>query len=291
MEERNSSLLFIGIIILLFFVVIILYLLFPRSSLAPARGLTVKFEVNRTLVSSSLFDFNVTLANHYDCNLNSIETWLESGKLFSINGLPLNNQTTKLNLRRIWSKGNASLSWKNIKVSEVYSKVSNIPISLKIRYVPVETIPFTVNFVRNGSIDKYGGYDNLGPFLEKKNCPIVLSLDGLEKRKYVYEEGKNEIAPLVLRIRNVAEGKCQSSLNILIEGNENLACSEIENSSVSKRGNNVNIVANLKKELIIPCNYTLSYLKTKEFDSVKFVAHLSCKYTTERKTKFTILPK
>jgi hypothetical protein len=248
-------------------------------------GLSVKFNGNSSLKSNSYFNLNFTIVNVYDVPLENAEVWVEAGKLFMLGSNFLTNTTTLKSFPSISPKSNVTYFLGNVKVEKVSSEMKNIPITLKISYTPKISKDFTINVVNNDSLQLYGGIGNMG-IKEKKIGKSPLDVSFLfDAKNFVFEEGKRNVATFKMIVENTNDGMCTNEISIKVRSNSNLVC--FYNAKLVAP---FEISAKPSNRLEIPCNYTLSYLKEKDFDSVASNIQLSCNYLESKTSYFTITP-
>jgi hypothetical protein len=283
--STTTIFLVIGIAIV---VVLVIFALFSSSpsTQSSKSSLSIKFNGNISLKSNNYFNLNFTIVNTYEVPLENVKVWMEAGKLFSISSNYLTNTTTLKTFPKILPKANITYFFGNVKIEKVNSEMKNIPILLKVIYNPRISKNFTINVVNNNSLKLYGGTENMG-IKEKKigKSPLDISFS-FDSKNFVFEEGKRNVAPFKLIIENLGGGTCISETGIKLQSNNNLICSY----------NNTRLIAPFevyvkpRNKIEIPCNYTLSYLKEKDFDSVVSNIELSCNYLESKTFYFNIAP-
>ena len=293
-EKKVSWPVIIGVLLGAFFIVIlVLSSLNTTSPTTSSSGLQVKVFNNLTLKSGSYFTFNSTIYNPYNISLQNVRVWLYSGSIFTFSNLPLDNYTTIRTFNYLYPKESLSYVFSNIKVESLSTQMKKIPIYLYVLYYLEVPQNFIINAVRNDSLQKYGGKENMGMFYTSLKSPISISFN-FDKNNFIYSKGKNEVAKFSIVIRNSVEGAatCKDNLRILMKANDNLSC-KILNKTLT---GSFEIYYPLSSgfyyndKIEIPCNYTLSYLNNKEFDSSNFVLRVSCNYLESKKFYFDIVP-
>jgi len=293
-EKKVSWPVIIGVLLGAFFIVIlVLSSLNTTSPTTSSSGLQVKVFNNLTLKSGSYFTFNSTIYNPYNISLQNVRVWLYSGSIFTFSNLPLDNYTTIRTFNYLYPKESLSYVFSNIKVESLSTQMKKIPIYLYVLYYLEVPQNFIINAVRNDSLQKYGGKENMGMFYTSLKSPISISFN-FDKNNFIYSKGKNEVAKFSIVIRNSVEGEatCKDNLRILMKANDNLSC-KILNKTLT---GSFEIYYPLSSgfyyndKIEIPCNYTLSYLNNKEFDSSNFVLRVSCNYLESKKFYFDIVP-
>ncbi|MGC9200530.1 MAG: hypothetical protein ACP5F8_01005 [Candidatus Aenigmatarchaeota archaeon] len=293
-EKKVSWPVIIGVLLGAFFIVIlVLSSLNTTSPTTSSSGLQVKVFNNLTLKSGSYFTFNSTIYNPYNISLQNVRVWLYSGSIFTFSNLPLDNYTTIRTFNYLYPKESLSYVFSNIKVESLSTQMKKIPIYLYVLYYLEVPQNFIINAVRNDSLQKYGGKENMGMFYTSLKSPISISFN-YDKNNFIYSKGKNEVAKFSIVIRNSVEGEatCKDNLRILMKANDNLSC-KILNKTLT---GSFEIYYPLSSgfyyndKIEIPCNYTLSYLNNKEFDSSNFVLRVSCNYLESKKFYFDIVP-
>ncbi len=291
-EEKKTStttiFLIIGIAIVF---VLIMFAIFssPPSTQTPTslRGLNVKFNGNTTLRSNTFFDLNFTISNPYEISIENTRIWVESGKLFTTLFAPLNNTTTIRTFPLILPKSNVTYYFGNVKVERVESEMRNVPIMMKILYDLRFSRNFTINVVNNNSLKLYGGIENMGIKQDKKEIKSPLSISfSYDPKNFIFEEGRKTYAPFKVIIENVGDGYCIDEIRLKLQSNRNIICEYNKTQIVSDS----EIFIEPTKRLEIMCNYTLSYLKEKDFDSVNSRISIYCKYLESKTFLFNILP-
>jgi hypothetical protein len=198
----------------------------------------------------------------------------------------LTNVTTLKTFSRILPKANITYFFGNVKIEKVNSEMKNIPILLKVLYNPRISKNFTINAVNNNSLQLYGGIENMGIKEERINkSPLDISFS-FDSKNFVFEEGKRNVAPFKLIIENLGGGMCIGEISIKLYSNNNLICSYNNNKLTAPFEISVRSAGKIE----IPCNYTISYLKEKDFDSVASTIQLSCNYLESKKFYFNIAP-
>jgi hypothetical protein len=288
-EEKKTSTTTIFLIVS--FAIVIVLIIFALISSIPSTqstksSLSLKFIGNTSLKSNNYFNLDFTIVNTYDVPLENVKVWVEAGKLFSISSNPLTNVTTLKSFSIINPKANVTYFFGNVKIEKVDSEMKNIPILLKVLYNPRISKNFTINVVNNNSLQLYGGTQNMG-IKEKRigKSPLDISFS-FDSKNFVFEEVKRNVASFKLIIENLGEGTCISEIDIKLLSNNNLICSYNNNKLIAP----FQISVKSAKKLEIPCNYTLSYLKEKDFDSVASNIQLSCNYLESRTFYFNIVP-
>jgi len=257
------------------------------GSKASKNALTIRLWGNTSLKSNSYFDLNFTIINSYDVPLENVKVWLEAGRLFAISSNSLSNISTMRSYDSILPGTNVTYLIEGIKVERVESELKGVPILLKVLFEPRVSKNFTINVVNNNSLQLYGGIGNIGIKELKKagTSPLSISFSS-DPKNFIFEEGERNLAPLKILIENSGGGRCISEIKIRIQSNNNLSCVY----------NNTELVAPFEifvlptNRIEVPCNYTLSYLKEKDFDSVASQIQLSCSYLEEKTFKFDITP-
>jgi hypothetical protein len=294
-EKKVSWPVIIGVLLGAFFIVILVLSSLNTTSptTSSSSGLQVKVFNNLTLKSGSYFTFNSTIYNPYNISLQNVRVWLYSGSIFTFSNLPLDNYTTIRTFNYLYPKESLSYVFSNIKVESLSTQMKKIPIYLYVLYYLEVPQNFIINAVRNDSLQKYGGKENMGMFYTSLKSPISISFN-YDKNNFIYSKGKNEVAKFSIVIRNSVEGEatCKDNLRILMKANDNLSC-KILNKTLT---GSFEIYYPLSSgfyyndKIEIPCNYTLSYLNNKEFDSSNFVLRVSCNYLESKKFYFDIVP-
>jgi hypothetical protein len=290
-KKRSPTTLLLTIGLALVFVIIIFALFsstpFTSSSQLSKGGLSVKFNGNSSLKSDNYFNLNFTVLNTYDVPLENVKMWVEAGRLFTIASNFLSNITTLRDFPSLPPQANITYFFGNIKVEKIDSEMKDVPIILKISFAPKISKDFTINVVNNNSLQLYGGIENVGIKERKKTSktPIGISFS-FDPKNFVFEEGKRSIAPFKIIIENLGGGSCASEINIKLQSNSNLLC-YFNNTKLTAP---FEIFIKPSNKLEIPCNYTLSYLKEKDFDSIASNLQLSCNYLETKTFRFTISP-
>jgi hypothetical protein len=286
-EEKKTSLTTILLIIgAALVIILIIFTLFTSPSTKISEStLAIKFNGNTTLKSNSYFNLNFTITNPYDIPLDNLRVWVEAGKLFTISSNLLNNATTLRNLPNLPPKANITYFLGNVKVENIKSEMKNVPIIIKALYNAKIQKDLTINVASNNSLKLYGGIENIGiKEISKINkSPLTISFS-FTSNNFVFEEGKRSIAPLKIIIENSGKGACVDNINIKIRCNENLSC-----FYNNKLIGSFEIFVKLSSKVEIPCNYTLSYLKEKDFDSAPLSIQLSCNYLESKSFYFNII--
>ena len=290
-EEKKTTpttiILIVGFALVLALIIFALFSSSPSTIQSSRSALTVKLWGNTSLKSNSYFDLNFTIINSYDVPLENVKVWLEGGKLFSIAVNPLSNITTLRSYSYLQPKANVTYFIGTLKVEKVESEMKGVPIIMKVLFEPKISKNFTINVVNNNSLQLYGGIANMGIKELKKISVSPLSVSfSSDPKNFIFEEGKRSFAQLKILIENSGGGKCSDKIRIKVQSSDNLAC--IYNKS--------KLVAPFETFLLpankieIPCNFTLSYLKEKDFDSIASEIQLSCSYLEEKTFKFDITP-
>jgi hypothetical protein len=288
-EGKKTSITIILLIIGFVFVfALIIFALFsstpyPQSSKS---GLSIKFNGNTSLKSNNYFNLDFTIVNTYDVPLENVKVWIEAGKLFTISSNPLANLTTLKSFSNILPKTNITYFFGNVKIEKVNNEMKNIPILLKVFYTPRVSKNFTINVANNNSLQLYGGTGNMG-IKEKEmgKSPLGISFS-FDSKNFVFEDGKRDVAPFKIIIENLGIGVCMNEVGLKVQSNENLVCYYNNNKLIAP----FEIPVKPLNKIEIPCNYTLSYLKEKDFDSVASNIQFSCNYLESRTFYFTIAP-
>jgi hypothetical protein len=283
--STTTIFLIVGIAIVVVLVIFALFSSSPSTQYSKS-SLSIKFIGNTSLKSNNYFNLNFTIVNTYDVTLENAKVWVEAGKLFSISSNYLTNTTTLKTFSKLPPKTNITYFFGNVKIEKVNSEMKNIPILLKVVYNPRISKNFTINVVNNNSLKLYGGIENMG-IKEKKigKSPLDISFS-LDSKNFVFEEGKRNAAPFKVIIENLGGGTCISEIGIKLQSNNNLICSYNNTRLISP----FEVYVKSKNKLEIPCNYTLSYLKEKDFDSVLSNIELSCNYLESKTFYFNIAP-
>ena len=290
-KERKTSpttiILIVGFAVVLVLIIFALFSSSPSTFYSSKNTLTVKLWRNTSLKSNSYFDLNFTIINSYDFPLENVKVWLEGGKLFTIALNPLSNITTLRSYSYISSKANVTYFIGALKVEKIESEMKDVPIIMKVLFEPKISKNFTINVVNNNSLQLYGGIANIGIKEVKKISASPLSLSfSSDPKNFIFEEGKRNFAPLKILIENSGGGKCIDEIRMRLHSSSNLACVY----------NNSKLIAPFETFLLptnkieIPCNFTLSYLRGKDFDSIASEIQLSCSYLEEKTFKFDITP-
>jgi len=289
-EEKKTSpttiFLIIGAALVIVLIIFALFTSTPSTKTSEST-LTMKFNGNTTLKSNSYFNLNFTIINSYDIPLENLRVWVESGRLFTISSNLLNNATTLRNFPNLPPKANTTYFLGNVKVENIKSEMKNIPIVLKVLYNAKILKNFTINVVNNNSLSFYGGVENMGIKESNKinKLPLTVSFSFISK-DFVFEEGKRNIAPFKIIIENVGKGVCTDNINIKLQSNENLICF-LDNNKLT---GSFEILTRPSNRIEIPCNYTISYLKEKDFDTIPSNIQLSCNYLESKSFYFNIIP-
>ena len=290
-EEKKTSpaaiILTVGLALLFVLIIFAFFLPSPSTFHSSKNALTVRLWESTTLKSNSYFNLNFTIVNSYDVPLKNIKVWLESGKLFTIATKPLSDATTMKKYNYLSPKANVTYFMGSLKVEKVGSEMKDVPIILKVLFEPEISKKFTINAVNNNSLELYGGVENVGIKELKEIAASPLSVSfSFDPKNFIFEEGKRNFAPLKILIKNEGGGKCINEIRVKVQSSSNLACSY----------NDVRLVAPFEtfappaNKIEVPCNFTLSYLKEKDFDSVASEIQLSCTYLEEKTFKFNINP-
>jgi hypothetical protein len=292
-EEKKTStttiFLIVGVAIVVVVIIFALFSLFPsgESPQTYSSGLSIKFNGNTTLKSNSYFNLNFTISNPYDIPLKNIKVWVDAGKLFTISNAFLNNATTTKTYPSLNSKSNVTYYLLNIKTEKIETELKGVPIIMRIMYFLDVSKNFTINAADKNSLKLYGGTRNMGIKEIKKDFKSPFSISfSYDPTNFVFDEKKSNYAPFKIIIENVGFGKCADETRLSIQSNENLVC--VYNKT--KFSNSFEILVKPIRKIEIPCNYTLSYLKEKEFDSVKSNVDISCNYFENKTFYFNILP-
>jgi hypothetical protein len=283
--STTTIFLIIGIAIVFVLIVFALFSSSP-STQSSKSSLSIKFNGNTSLKSNNYFNLNFTIVNTYEVPLENVRVWVEAGKLFSVSSNYLTNTTTLKTFSKIPPKTNITYFFGNVKVEKVNVEMKNIPILLKLLYNPRISKNFTINVVNNNSLRLYGGIENMG-IKEKKigKSPLDISFS-FDSKNFVFEEGKRNVAPFKLIIENLGRGTCISEIGIKLQSNNNLICSYNNTKLIAP----FEISVKSRNNVEIPCNYTLSYLKEKDFDSVTSNIELFCNYLESKTFYFNIAP-
>jgi hypothetical protein len=290
--SSKSIILIIGGIIIL---VLIIFALFPSPQQYPQLkkgGLTVKLHSNTNLKSNSYFNLNLTIQNTYDVTLENTRVWMESGSLFTVLSKPLSKDTTLRTYPAVPLKTNMSYFFGNIKVEKVDVEMKKVPILLKIVFQPRITHNFTINAANNNTLQFYGGIENLGikevETKRKISWPLSISFS-FNARDLVFREGGKEESPFKIIIENSGGGNCISDIKIKLQ-------SEKADTIVFCVYNKTKLVVPFEtflkpsNKIEIPCNFTLSQLREKDFISHRLNISLSCDYLEEMRFYFNIYP-
>jgi len=290
-EEKKTSptviILTVGLA-LLFILVIFAFFSPSPSTFQPFKSaLAVKLWGNTTLKSNSYFNLNFTIMNSYDVPLENMKVWLESGKLFTIASKLLSDTTTMKKYNYLPPKANVSYFMGTLKVERVESEMKDVPIMLKMQFEPKISKNFTINAVNSDSLQLYGGVGNLGIKELRKTMASPLSVSfSFDSKNFIFEEGKRDFAPLKILIDNSGGGKCINEIKVKLQSSNNLVC--FYNNTILIAPFTIFIPPANRIE--VPCNFTLSFLREKDFDSVASEIQLSCTYLEEKTFKFNINP-
>jgi len=290
-EEKKTTpttiILIVGFALVLALIIFALFSSSPSTIQSSRSALTVKLWGNTSLKSNSYFDLNFTIINSYDVPLENIKVWLEGGKLFSMALNPLSNITTLRSYSYISPKANVTYFIGALRVEKVESEMKGVPIIMKVLFEPKISKNFTINVVNNNSLQLYGGIANMGIKELKKISISPLSVSfSSDPKNFIFEEGKRSFAPLKILIENSGGGKCSDKIRIRVYSSDNLACIYNKSKLVAP----FETFLLLTNKIEIPCNFTLSYLKEKDFDSIASEIQLSCSYLEEKTFKFDITP-
>ena len=294
-EKKNnySSLLIIGGGILVF--VLIVFALFSSlssTSQSQKSGLSVKYNGNTTLKSNTYLNLNFTISNIYDFPLENVRIWVEAGALFTTASKLLSNATTLKTYSSVLPNTSISYFFGNIKIEKVETEMKKVPIMLRILYEPKISKNFTINAVNNNSLQLYGGIENIGikEIETKKTIKSPLSISFSSNPKdFIFKEGGEIFASFKIIIENSGGGKCTNEIKLKIQPEEiNNPITCYYNKMSVTTPFTVFIKPSNKTE--IPCNFTLSYLKEKDFFSLKINTQLSCDYLEEKRFYFNIYP-
>jgi len=291
-EEKKTStitfLLIIGIAIVFVLMIFAIFSSYPQTQYSTSPGgLDVRFNGNTTLKSNTFFDLNFTVFNPYEISIENVKIWVESGRLFTTASALLSNTTTIRIFTLILPKSSATYYFGNVKVERIESEMKDVPIIIKILYDLKFSKNFTINVVNNNSLKLYGGVENMGIKQDKKEIksPISISFT-YNPRDFIFEEGRKTYAAFKIMIENVGGGYCTDEIRVKLQSNQNIIC-EYNKTQIT-----INSEISIKpaKKVEIPCNYTLSYLKEKDFDSINSRISIYCKYLESKTFYFKILP-
>ena len=281
------------IIMILGFALIFLLIIFalfsspPTGSSSLKGGLDARFNGNTNLKSGGYFDLNFSIINSYDVLLENIKVWVEAGKIFTINANPISRSLTLKTYPHLPTKSNITYFFSGIKVEKLDAEIRNVPIILKIQFVPIFVKNFTINVANNNTLHLYGGFENVGIKEKREKSLSPLSVYFSHNSKdFVFEEGKRNFAAFKIIIENTGGGRCVEDAKIKVESSRNLICYYKNESLVAPFETSHKI----DKKFEIPCNFTLSYLREKDFDSVSSSIQVSCEYLEEKTFRFNIIP-
>jgi hypothetical protein len=275
--------------------VILIFAIFsspPSTVQTQKSGLSIKLNENATLKSNTYFNLNFTILNNYDVVLENFRVWTEAGNLFTFTYKLLSNETTLKNYPSILPKTNISYFFGNVKVEKIDVEMKNVPIILKTLYVPKISKNFTINSVNNNSLQLYGGIENMGirETDSKKiiNTPLSVSFS-YSSKDFVFREGSKNFASFKIIIGNSGGGKCISDVKLKLQSEQPgnfIVCSYNNMTLVPP----IDVLIKPSNKIEIPCNFTLSYLKEKDFVSIKNDIQLTCDYLEEKIFYFNIYP-
>jgi len=296
MDEEGSKISLKSIILIIGGIIVIALIIFalfssPQPySQSKKEGLTVKLYDNTSLKSSSYFNLNFTIQNTYDVALENFKIWMESGSLFTALSKPLSNTTTLRTYPIVLPKTNISYFFGNVKVEKVNVEMKKVPILLKALFQPKIINNFTINAANNNSLQFYGGTENLGikevEARKKVSSPLSISFS-FNAKDFVFKEGSKEESPFKIIIENSGGGSCISDIKIKLQSEQ---ANNLVFCSYNKTKLTVPFETFLKpsSKIEIPCNFTLSQLREKDFISLKLNLSLSCDYLEEKKFYFNI---
>jgi hypothetical protein len=275
--------------------VILIFAIFSSPSSIPQTqkdGLTIKLYGNTTLKSNTYLNLNFTILNTYDVELENFRVWVEAGNLFTFTYKSLSNETTLKSYPSILQKTNISYFFGNVKVEKIDVEMKNVPIILKVLYAPKISKNFTINSVNNNSLQLYGGIENMG-IRETDNKKIIKSplsvAFSYSSKDFVFREGSKNFASFKIIIENSGSGKCINDVKLKLKSEQpsNFIVCYYNNKTLVPP---IDVLIKPSNKIEIPCNFTLSYLKEKDFVSIKNNIQLTCDYLEEKIFYFNIYP-